>query len=108
MNLFNLTFQTFRAIEQSSVDLLKVIEMYQDQIINLSIEESEMSTFLKSQSTYDKKTKAGKMMAAVSKSQHFAAQHRNSLRLPLVRLYNEVETFRYRAVADTFLTGKLK
>lgn len=82
--------------------------MYQDQIINLSIEESEMSTFLKSQSTYDTKTKAGKMMAAVSKSQHFAAQHRNSLRLPLVRLYNEVETFRYRAVADTFQTGKLE
>lgn len=95
---------TFRSIEQSSTDLLKVIEMYQDQLINLSIEESEMSTFLKSQATYDTKTKAGKMMAAVSKSQHFAAQHRNGLRLPLVRLYNEVETFRYRAVADTFQT----
>lgn len=94
----------FEAIEQSSVDLLRVIELYQDQIINLSIEESEMSTFLKSQSTYDTKTKAGKMMAAVSKTQHFAAQHRNCLRLPLVRLYNEVETFRYRAIADTFLT----
>ena len=80
--------------------------MYQDQIINLSIEESEMSTFMKSQSTYDTKTKAGKMMAAVSKAQNFAAQHRNSLRLPLVRLYNEVETFRFRAVADTFITGK--
>lgn len=94
----------FETIEQSSVDLLRVIEMYQDQIINLSIEESEMSTFMKSQSTYDTKTKAGKMMAAVSKAQNFAAQHRNSLRLPLVRLYNEVETFRFRAVADTFIT----
>lgn len=94
----------FETIEQTSIDLLRIIELYQDQIINLSIEESEMSTFLKSQSTYDTKTKAGKMMAAVSKAQHFAAQHRNSLRLPLIRLYNEVETFRYRAVADTFLT----
>ena len=86
------------------MELLRVIEMYQDKLIGLSIEESEMSSFLKSQSTYDTKTKAGKMMAAVSKSQNFASQQRTSLRLPLARLYNEVETFRYRAVADTFIT----
>jgi len=94
----------FEAIEQSSIDLLRVIEIYQEKLLSLSIEESEMSTFLKSESTYDTKTKAGKIMAAVSKAQHFAAQQRNSLRLPLVRLYNEVETFRLRAIADTFLT----
>jgi hypothetical protein len=78
--------------------------MYQEKILNLSIEESEMSTFLKSQSSYDTKTRAGKIMAAVSKAQNFASQQRSTLRLPLVRLYNEVETFRYRAIADTFLT----
>lgn len=94
----------FEAIESSSIDLLRVIEMYQDKIIDLSIEESDMSTFLKSESTYDTKTKAGKIMAAASKAQHFAAQQRNTLRLPLVRLYNEVETFRFRAISDTFLT----
>lgn len=96
----------FEAIEQSSVDLLRVIEMYQLKIICLSIEETEMSEFLKSQSTYDNKTKAGKIMAALSKAQHFAAQQRNALRLPLVRLFNEVETFRYRAISDTYLTVK--
>jgi islet cell auto antigen 1 len=78
--------------------------MYQDRLILLSIEEAEMSRFLKSQSTYDTKTRAGKMMAAVAKAQHFASQQRTSLRLPLVRLYNEVETFKYRAVNDTLLT----
>ena len=78
--------------------------MYQEKLLSLSIEESEMSTFLKSESTYDTKTKAGKIMAAVSKAQHFAAQQRNSLRLPLVLLYNELETFRLRAIADTYLT----
>lgn len=94
----------FEAIEENSVDLLRVIEMYQDKIIVLSIEEGEMGRFLKSQSTYDNKTRAGKMMAAVGKAQNFASQQRTALRLPLVRLYNEVETFRFRAVADTWLT----
>lgn len=94
----------FEAIEQSSVDLLKVIEMYQEKLINLSIEEAEMSRFLKSQSTYDTKTKAGKMMAAVSKAQNFSSQQRTALRLPLVRLFNEVETFQYKAIRDTFIT----
>lgn len=30
--------------------------------------------------------------------------NRLSLRTPLVRLYQEVETFRYRAISDTFQT----
>jgi len=94
----------FEAIGKSSMDLLRVIEMYQDKLISLSLEEADMSSFLKSQSTYDTKTKAGKMMAAVAKAQQFAAQQHTTLRLPLVRLYNEVETFRYRAFTDTFLT----
>ena len=96
--------QLFEAIEQSSTDLLRVIDVYQDKLIQLSIEESEMSQFLKSQSTYDTKTKAGKMMAAVAKAQHLASQQRAGLRVPLVRLFNEVETFRDRAVVDTYLT----
>lgn len=86
------------------MDLLRVIEMYQEKLIILSIEEGEMSRFLKSQSTYDTKTKAGKMMAAVGKAQNFVAQQRTALRLPLVRLFNEVETFRNRAISDTFIT----
>ena len=30
--------------------------------------------------------------------------HRLALRVPLVRLYQEVETFRYRAISDTLMT----
>ena len=30
--------------------------------------------------------------------------YRLSLRVPLVRLYQEVETFRYRAISDTLMT----
>jgi hypothetical protein len=96
--------EAFESIEESSVDLLKIIDAYQEKLITLSIEESEMSRFLKSQSTFDTKTRAGKMMAAVSKGQNFASQQRTALRLPLVRLFNEVETFRLKAIKDTYIT----
>lgn len=63
-----------------------------------------MSRFLKSQSTFDTRTRAGKMMSAVSKGQHFSSQQRMLLRLPLVRLANEVDTFRAQAIKDTLMT----
>jgi hypothetical protein len=78
--------------------------MYQDKLITLSIEEAEMGRFLKSQSTFDTKTKAGKMMASVAKVQNFSSQQRTTLRVPLIRLFNEVETFRNHAIRDCFLT----
>ncbi|XP_014791349.1 islet cell autoantigen 1 isoform X4 [Octopus bimaculoides] len=95
--------EIFRAIQKSSMELLRVIEKYQDRICALSQEENAAGRFLKSQSSVDK-TRAGKMMAAVGKSQSFAAQQRLALRVPLVRLYQEVETFRYRAISDTLMT----
>ncbi|XP_046581281.1 islet cell autoantigen 1-like isoform X2 [Haliotis rubra] len=93
----------FRAVQKSSMDLLRVIERYQDRLCAVSQEENAMGRFLKAQSSHDK-TRAGKMMAAVGKSQSFAAQQRLALRVPLVRLYQEVETFRYRAISDTLVT----
>ncbi|XP_052080344.1 islet cell autoantigen 1-like isoform X1 [Mytilus californianus] len=95
--------EVFRAIQRSSMELLKVIEKYQDRLCRLSQEESSTGRFLKSQSNIDK-TRAGKMMAAVGKSQSFSAQQRLAMRVPLVRLYQEVETFRYRAISDTLMT----
>lgn len=96
--------ESFESIAESSEELLKIIEAYQDKLINQSIEEAEMSRFLKSQSTFDTKTRAGKMMSAVSKGQHFSSQQRTTLRLPLVRLANEVDTFRVQAIKDTLVT----
>ncbi|XP_071101080.1 islet cell autoantigen 1-like isoform X2 [Haliotis cracherodii] len=93
----------FRAVQKSSMDLLRVIERYQDRLCAVSQEENAMGRFLKAQTSHDK-TRAGKMMAAVGKSQSFAAQQRLALRVPLVRLYQEVETFRYRAISDTLVT----
>ncbi|CAD5116950.1 DgyrCDS5790 [Dimorphilus gyrociliatus] len=93
----------FKSIQKSCFDLLKVLERYQDRLYALSQEENAMGRFLKHNGKNDK-TRAGKMMSSVGKAQSYASQQRLALRVPLVRLYQEVETFRIRAIADTLLT----
>eukprot|EP00064_Thunnus_orientalis_P014255 superscaffoldBa00002456_g14297 len=66
-------------------------------------EENELGRFLRSQGSQDK-TRAGKIMQATGKALCFSSQQRLALRNPLCRLYQEVETFRYRAISDTWLT----
>ncbi|KAM8870509.1 islet cell autoantigen 1 isoform 2-T2 [Spinachia spinachia] len=85
------------------MELLKVIEQYQRRICFLSQEENELGRFLRSQGSQDK-TRAGKIMQATGKALCFSSQQRLALRNPLCRLYQEVETFRYRAISDTWLT----
>ncbi|XP_014667191.1 PREDICTED: islet cell autoantigen 1-like isoform X2 [Priapulus caudatus] len=95
--------ELFEAIQQSCAELLRVIERYQDGICALSQEENCMGRFLKEQGKIDK-TRAGKMLVAVGKTEGYSAQQRLAIRVPLVRLYNEVETFQYRAISDTYIT----
>ncbi|XP_028516595.1 islet cell autoantigen 1 isoform X2 [Exaiptasia diaphana] len=95
--------EAFRHIQKTCIDLLKAIEIYQNRIFALSQDENEMGRFLREQGSQDK-SKAGKMMIAVGKSQSYTAQQRLSLRTPLVRLYQEIETFRFRAISDTAMT----
>ncbi|PAA53887.1 hypothetical protein BOX15_Mlig000577g1 [Macrostomum lignano] len=122
----------FRSVQKSCADLLHIIERYQESVCALSQAENELGRFLKSKSGQSAKpgqqsgasrgapggapastavaaaavagTSAAKMMAAVGKSLSFSAQQRLALRVPLGRLYQEVETFRYRAITDTSLT----
>ncbi len=72
-------------------------------ITDLSYEENCLGRFLKDHGKSDK-TRAGKMMVAVGKTMSYSGQQRLSIRVPLVRLYQEVETFRQRAIEDTFWT----
>ncbi|XP_053265446.1 islet cell autoantigen 1 isoform X3 [Podarcis raffonei] len=120
--------ELFHSIQRTCMDLLKAIELYQKRICFLSQEENELGKFLRSQGSQDK-TRAGKMMQATGKALCFSSQqssrlhtrslarspytchfcfcffgHRLALRTPLCRLYQEVETFRYRAISDTWLT----
>ncbi|XP_060104556.1 islet cell autoantigen 1 isoform X4 [Heteronotia binoei] len=95
--------ELFHSIQRTCMDLLKAIELYQKRICFLSQEENELGKFLRAQGSQDK-TRAGKMMQATGKALCFSSQQRLALRTPLCRLYQEVETFRYRAISDTWLT----
>ncbi|XP_013871858.1 islet cell autoantigen 1 isoform X1 [Austrofundulus limnaeus] len=95
--------EVFHSIQRTSLELLKVIELYQRRICFLSQEENELGRFLRSQGSQDK-TRAGKIMQATGKALCFSSQQRLALRKPLCRLYQEIETFRYRAISDTWLT----
>ncbi|KXJ25495.1 Islet cell autoantigen 1 [Exaiptasia diaphana] len=67
--------EAFRHIQKTCIDLLKAIEIYQNRIFALSQDENEMGRFLREQGSQDK-SKAGKMMIAVGKSQSYTAQQR--------------------------------
>ncbi|XP_053323380.1 islet cell autoantigen 1 [Spea bombifrons] len=95
--------ELFHSIQRTCMELLKVIEQYQKRICFLSQEENELGKFLRAQGSQDK-TRAGKIMQASGKALCFSSQQRLSLRTPLSRLHQEVETFRYRAISDTWLT----
>ncbi|CAB1333424.1 unnamed protein product [Coregonus sp. 'balchen'] len=95
--------EVFHSVQRTCMELLKVIEQYQRRICFLSQEENELGRFLRSQGSQDR-TRAGKIMQATGKALCFSSQQRLSLRSPLCRLYQEVETFRYRAISDTWLT----
>ncbi|KAF5899095.1 islet cell autoantigen 1-like isoform X2, partial [Clarias magur] len=95
--------EVFHSVQRTCMELLKVIEHYQRRICFLSQEENELGRFLRSQGSQDK-SRAGKIMQATGKALCFSSQQRLALRVPLCRLYQEVETFRYRAISDTWLT----
>ncbi|CAG02751.1 unnamed protein product, partial [Tetraodon nigroviridis] len=95
--------EVFHSVQRTCMELLKVTEQYQRRICGFSQEENELGVFLRSQGSRDK-TRAGKIMQATGKALCFSSQQRLSLRNPLCRLYQEVETFRYRAISDTWLT----
>lgn len=95
--------ELFCAIQDSSNLLQKIVEQYQDKIIALSHEENVLGRYLKENGKTDK-TRAGKMMHAAGKTMSYASQQRLAVRVPLVRLHQEVETFRLRAIADTLIT----
>lgn len=59
-----------------------------------------MGRFLKESGKADK-TGAGSLMISLGKTMSQAGQQRISLRSPLLRLFQEVETFRQRAIEDT-------
>ena len=70
---------------------------------DLAFEENGMGRFLKDFGKLDK-TRTGKIMIASGKAMSYSSQQRLALRPSIVRLAEEVDTFRYRAIEDTALT----
>lgn len=71
-------------------------------------EENSLGILLKECSKHDK-TKAGKILAITGKGFNQSSHQRIRLYMPLLRLYQEMDTFHTRAVEDTSKTvGKLE
>uniref|UniRef100_A0A8D8LMC4 Islet cell autoantigen 1 n=1 Tax=Cacopsylla melanoneura TaxID=428564 RepID=A0A8D8LMC4_9HEMI len=92
--------ELFKSIQESCLNLQRIIDRYQERLCSFAQYENEMGRFLKESGKNDK-TRAGKMMVAVGKSMSYSGQQRIALRSPLLRLFQEVETFRHRAIEDT-------
>merc|ERR1711892_581163 len=98
--------ELFRSIHETTCRLQRLMEVYQDRICFLAGEENALGRFLKEHGKSDK-TRAGKMMVAAGKTMSYTGQQRLAIRVPLVRLYQEVDTFRQRAIEDTRWTLEL-
>ncbi|EDV26299.1 uncharacterized protein TRIADDRAFT_2519, partial [Trichoplax adhaerens] len=96
-------FQIYKQLSVTSTQLLKAVERYQNALRELSSDEGELARFIQEHGANDK-TRAGKMMRVVGKSLGFTGQQRLLVRGSLVRLLQEVGTFRQRALSDCALT----
>uniref|UniRef100_A0A8C6QCJ4 Islet cell autoantigen 1-like n=1 Tax=Nannospalax galili TaxID=1026970 RepID=A0A8C6QCJ4_NANGA len=95
--------EVFHSIQETCIELLKIVEKYQLRLNVISEEENELGLFLKFQAERDA-TQAGKMMDATGKALCSSAKQRLALCTPLSRLKQEVATFSQRAISDTLMT----
>lgn len=94
--------ELFKSINDSCVQLHRVLDAYQERVCVLAQEENALGRFLKE--TGKGSATCGKVMATAGKSLSYCGQQRIAMRAPLLRLIQEVDTFRGRAVIDTHLT----
>lgn len=90
----------YRSIDSSCARLTNILESYQNALFMFANEENTLSIYLLECSKHDK-TKAGKMMSIAGKSLTSSSHQRIKLYMPLMRIYQEMETFHSRAVEDT-------
>lgn len=95
--------ELFKSIAETCQRLLCVIDGYQDRICILAHEESCFGRFLKDCGRANKHLVA-KMLTASGKTFYYSAQQRIQLRNPLINLYQNLETFQFKAISDTLTT----
>ncbi|XP_034658614.1 islet cell autoantigen 1 [Drosophila subobscura] len=91
--------EVFKSISDTSLELCKIIDQYQERLCILSQEECVFGRFLKEAGKRSKTT--GNSINHTAKAMSFAGQQRMCVRVPLLRLQHEVDVFRCRAVKDT-------
>ena len=92
--------QVYRSIDKSCARLTNILENYLNSLFHYSNEENALGILLKECAKHDK-TKAGKVMSLTGKSLSQSSHQRIRLYMPLMRIYQEMETFHSRAVSDT-------
>uniref|UniRef100_A0A1I8N3H6 AH domain-containing protein n=1 Tax=Musca domestica TaxID=7370 RepID=A0A1I8N3H6_MUSDO len=91
--------EIFKSIAETSSELSKIIEQYQERLCILSQEESLFGRFLKEAGKRSKTT--SQSITNTGKSVSYCGQQRMCIRVPLLRLQHEVDIFRNRAIIDT-------
>lgn len=94
--------ELFKTISDSCNRLYRIIDQYQERLCILAQEENTLGKFLKE--TGKNSNTSGKVMICAGKAISYCGQQRMTMRIPLLRLFHEVETFRGRAVEDTYAT----
>ncbi|KAJ6221260.1 hypothetical protein RDWZM_007072 [Blomia tropicalis] len=95
--------ELLKSIDETNQNLLTLLDLYQDRVCALAQEECIIGRFMRECGKVDP-SKAGKLMSGSGKTLLFASHQFILLRSILVRAYHDVQTFQYRAVADTFDT----
>ncbi|RZC37355.1 Arfaptin and/or ICA69 domain containing protein [Asbolus verrucosus] len=96
--------ELFKSINESCIQLQRVIDLYQERLCYLAQEENTLGRYLKEYGKNEKNASAGQIMSTAGKALAYTGHQRLTVRPPLVRLHHEMETFRARAVSDTRVT----
>ena len=91
--------ELFKSISETCNALYRIIDQYQERLCILAQEENAFGKFLKEVGKESPTT--GKVMISAGKGVAYCGQQRMTVRVPLLRLYHEVDTFRGRAIKDT-------
>ncbi|XP_066147816.1 islet cell autoantigen 1 isoform X2 [Euwallacea fornicatus] len=96
--------ELFKSVNESCLQLQRVIDLYQERLCYLAQEENALGRYLKECGKSEKNANAGQLMTTAGKALAYTGHQRLTVRPPLVRLHHEVETFRARAITDTRVT----
>lgn len=91
--------ELFQSVADSSRQLYRIIDQYQERVCILAQEENSLGKFLREVSKENPTT--GKLMSNTGKAISYCGQQRITIRVPLLRLHHDVQTFKGRAIVDT-------